>query len=60
MAKVVFLVSLIYLVVYGVRAWSAVFAGDHAGVVSMSNTAMYAGVVMMISLLFVVKGNTDK
>jgi len=60
MAKVIFLVSLIYLVVYGVRAWSAVFAGDHAGVVSMSNTAMYAGIVMMISMLFIFAGNANK
>ena len=60
MAKVVFLISMIYLVVYGVRAWGAVFAGDHASVVSMTNTAMYAGVVMMISLLFIIKGNTNK
>ena len=60
MAKVIFLVSLLYFVVDGVRAWVAVFAGDHAGVMAMSNTATYAGVVMMISLLFVIKGNTNK
>jgi hypothetical protein len=60
MAKVVFLVSLIYFVVDGVRAWLAVFAGDHASVGAMSNTAGFFGVIALISLLVIAKGNADK
>jgi preprotein translocase subunit SecE len=55
MAKIVFVVSSFYLLVYGVRAWVAVFAGDHYGVQATNGTLMVAGVAMVISLYFMVK-----
>ena len=60
MAKFAFAVSLLFVLVNGGRAWGAVFAGDHAGVVGFTNSVMFAGIVMMISLLFIIKGNTNK
>lgn len=54
MAKVAFVISLFYVLVSGVRAWFAVVAGDHNAVNAFNNTTMVAGIVMLISLYFIV------
>ncbi len=54
MAKIVFVVSLFYVLLNSVRAWFAVVAGDHYAVNSYSNTTFLAGVVMFVSLYFII------